>query len=197
MGYNAYAFITGYGKRVKVLNTRQAAGMTRLLGFLDGPSTTVHRQRDAYLLATVKHECADTWEPIPERGTPPYFIKRYWTNEKVRRQLGNLQEQDAVRYRGRGYVQITGRRNYALFGKLLNLPLLDSPELAEQPAVSFAIAQRGMRDGLFTGKKITEYINESQCDYVNARRVINGRDKAEIIAAYAVIMYGLLVESGT
>jgi hypothetical protein len=42
-----------------------------------------------------------------------------------------------------------------------------------------------MRRGLFTGVKLATFINAEKCDYVNARKIINGLDKAELIAGYA------------
>lgn len=50
----------------------------------------------------------------------------------------------------------------------------------------------GMYSGIFTGKKITAYINKAKSDYVNARRVINGVDKAEVIAGHAEIFETIL-----
>jgi putative chitinase len=48
-----------------------------------------------------------------------------------RRDLGNTQPGDGPRYKGRGWIQITGRFNYRKFGRILNLPLEQQPELAE------------------------------------------------------------------
>lgn len=43
----------------------------------------------------------------------------------------------------------------------------------------------GMKEGWFTGRKLSDYINQSKKDYLNARRIINGMDKASLIAGYA------------
>jgi putative chitinase len=50
----------------------------------------------------------------------------------------------------------------------------------------------GMRDGLFTGKKFGDYFNNSKTDWLNARRIINGVDRAEKIAAYTRDFYACL-----
>jgi putative chitinase len=50
-----------------------------------------------------------------------------------RKDLGNTSLGDGVRYKGRGLLQITGKHNYTLCGLALDLPLLEKPELLEQP----------------------------------------------------------------
>jgi putative chitinase len=140
----------------------------------------------AYMLATVKHECADTWAPIVERGTPAY-CKKYDPGTKLGTALGNTQPGDGYRFRGRGYVQITGRANYARLGKMIGRSdeLVRTPELATDPEVAYRIMSVGMRAGAFTGRKLSDYISATKCDYKNARRIINGADRADLIAGYA------------
>lgn len=133
----------------------------------------------AYGLATAYHETAHTMQPIKEMGGDAYFKRRYdIQGEKpgLARRLGNVTPGDGVRYAGRGYVQITGRSNYAKFG------IADKPDEALKPDVAARIMVEGMTTGAFTGKKNADYLPG---DYVNARRIINGTDKAHQIAGYA------------
>lgn len=132
----------------------------------------------AYAFATIYHETAHTFEPVTEYGPKSYFNK-YNAGTRIGRSLGNQFPGDGFNYRGRGYVQITGRRNYEQFS------ISDKPELALEPETAFRILSCGMHNGLFTGKKLSDYISDTGKDYKNARKIINGLDKAALIAGYA------------
>jgi len=134
----------------------------------------------AYVLATVEWETGGTFQPITERGSRQYF-ERY----EGRRDLGNTEPGDGYRFRGRGYVQITGRANYEKYARITSLDLVGNPDLALEPEVARFILVHGFKYGVFTGHKLTDYINESATDFINARRCINALDRAEEIAARA------------
>ena len=153
----------------------------------------------AYALATVKHETAHTMQPIAERGTDAYFKKMYdplGSRPALARRNGNTVPGDGRRYRGRGYVQITWRSNYRRVGQKIGVDLESSPDLALVPEHAVRILMRGMAEGWFTGKKLADYINDSRADYVGARRIINGTDKAEEIAALALRFEAALRKAG-
>jgi len=134
----------------------------------------------AYVLATVEHETAGTFKPIPEMGPDSYF-KKY----DGRRDLGNVKPGDGLRFKGRGYVQITGRTNYTYYAKLTGKDLVNNPDLALESETAMFILIDGFKTGAFTGKKITDYINEDKTDFYHARRCINGLDCARKIASRA------------
>lgn len=133
----------------------------------------------AYALATAWHETAHTMQPVKEYGGDAYYKRMYdieGDRPQKARELGNVNPGDGVRYAGRGYVQLTGRDNYRKFG------IENAPDDAMKPEVAARIMRDGMESGAFTGRALRDYLPG---DYVNARRIINGRDKAELIAGYA------------
>jgi hypothetical protein len=127
-------------------------------------------------------------QPITEYGGRSYF-DRY----EGRRDLGNTVAGDGYKFRGRGYVQLTGRRNYTLAGGKLGVDLVASPDRALEPTLAAAIMFLGMSEGWFTGKELGDYINAAGADYLNARRIINGTDRALLIAGYAEAFHKALV----
>lgn len=130
----------------------------------------------AYILATTVHES----------GAGAYMEEfASGSAYEGRRDLGNTQSGDGVRYKGRGYVQITGRNNYRDWSKRLGMDLVSNPKLAESPEVAAKILVGGMKMGTFTGKKLDDYINGSKTDFVGARRIVNGTNKADTFAATA------------
>lgn len=163
---------------------KRASAIHDLIEFVNADSWDDLRHV-AYMMATTQHETAGTYLPIVERGPKSYFNK-YNAGTKLGKALGNTQEGDGYLFRGRGYCQITGRNNYRRFGALLDLDLIGQPDLALEPAIAYSIMSLGMRQGLFTGLHLWRFINDQICDYVNARKIINGLDRAAFIAEYAV-----------
>jgi predicted chitinase len=146
----------------------------------------------AYGLATFKWETGHTFQPVTERGIVSYFNK-YNAGTTLGARLGNTQPGDGYKYRGRGYVQLTGRANYTHDGSLLGIDLSGNPDLALQPDVAYRIASRGMKEGWFTGHRLAAYFPDSgPPDYVAARHIINGSDHADDIAAIAQGMEAIL-----
>ncbi len=147
--------------------------------------TDTDRRKLAYCLATFKWETAHTMRPIDERGGDAYFNKRYNPANSVGKILGNTKPGDGALYHGRGYVQLTGRNNYARAKKLTGVDLINEPDRAKDPDLAYHIAIQGMTDGWFTGRKLANYFVADTADYFNARKIINGIDQADKIAEIA------------
>ena len=145
---------------------------------------TMTEMQKVYALATVKHETANTFEPIEERGNIGYFDK-YTSGTTLGKRLGNTKQGDGFKYRGRGLCQITGRANYQKFKDILGIDLIGFPSLALDRLTAYKILSYGMTHGTFTGKKLGDYINDKQTDFVGARHIINGVDQAHTIECYA------------
>lgn len=178
------------------LNGDQVKGMDALIkGYEKMDSRWI-----AYVLATVYHETGQKMMPVSEnlnysaaglRATfPKYFTaaeaQRYArnpvaiANRAYANRMGNGNEAsgDGFTFRGRGTVQVTGRNNYRAYG------IENTPDKALELPTSTYIIWDGSTTGKFTGKKLSDYFNDKTSDPVNARRIINGTDKASLIAGY-------------
>ncbi|WP_151982401.1 MULTISPECIES: glycoside hydrolase family 19 protein [Acinetobacter] len=166
------------------LSKSQVDGINHIVTAIDQDKSISYPQA-AYMLATTWHETNRTMQPITEYGNVKYFDK--YDVGKLAVRLGNtdLADGDGFKYRGRGFVQITGLDNYQRFSTLLNIDLINNPDLALDPNIAAKIMIIGMKNGMFTGKKLSDYIYQSKKDYISARRIINGTDKALLIAGYA------------
>lgn len=152
----------------------------------------------SYALATAHHETAQ-WKHMKELGGDAYFRRMYdkaGSRPKVAAALGNTEAGDGAKFAGRGYVQLTGRANYVKAGRALGLDLVKEPGLVEEPETAARVLIWGMSTGAYTGKANRDYLAKSPPDYVNARRIINGTDKASMIAGYAKLFQAALVGAG-
>lgn len=128
----------------------------------------------AYMLATVWHETGQTMQPIKEYGNLRYLKrKKYYP------------------YFGRGFVQLTWKANYKKYG------IADHPEKALEPDLAAYILIDGMVNGVFTGKKLSDYFSKKINDPVGARRIVNGTDRAGQIAVFHAHFYSAILASHT
>jgi hypothetical protein len=181
-GLDVAAALALYERSFGALSARQREGLTALLTAIAADDAVTDVRWAAYMLATVKHECADRWQPIEEFGKGQG--REYGKPVEVKAEDGTVHRHA---YYGRGYVQLTWDYNYKSMSQ--NILQCDSlycdPALALDPGDAYKIMSYGMRKGSFTGKKLADYIHGSTCDYRNARKIINGLDKADTIKGYA------------
>lgn len=135
------------------------------------------RGQASYILATAFHE-TDRFQTMEEYASGEAYQGRV--------DLGNTEPGDGKRFKGRGYVQLTGRLNYEVASLTVGRDLLASPDDAALPELAAAITITGMLHGDFTGFSLSRYINARSVDFLNARRVVNGMDKAALIKDYAI-----------
>jgi hypothetical protein len=134
-------FINLYKSQYAALGSSQASGLGTLLGFLEQDRDVGDLRWAAYMLATVKHECANRWQPIEEFGKGQGMA--YGNPVPV---TGSDGKSYTNTYYGRGYVQLTWEANYRNMSQNLNLgdEVLIHPERALEPSQT-VIAQSALR----------------------------------------------------
>ncbi|WP_271300626.1 hypothetical protein [Sphingomonas sp. CV7422] len=144
----------------------------------------------AYGLATSFWETAQTMRPVPEIGRGRG--KAYGVPGKHGGQIAY----------GRGDVQLTWDYNYAKADAELGLKgaLIGNYDRALEPMISARIMVEGMLEGWFTGKRLANYLPStgfaSLAQFTQARRIINGTDRAAQIAALAAQFQDALADGG-
>lgn len=160
----------------------QVEGLDFLLDGLIGEFTI---SQVAYILATIYVETWFTMQPIREKGLGKlrsYGLKWLSTGQA---------------YYGRGYVMLTHHENYVRIGKELGIDLENNPDLALDRDIALRITIQGFKKGLFTGVGIYRFVNAKKIDYLNARKIINGTDRAGEIAQYAYQFKKALTDATT
>lgn len=172
---NRQLFYKSFRENFGTLNPSQVQGTEAILNEWDNRKMLDLRQL-AYILATTWHETARTMQPIREFGRG--VGKKYGT----------------IHY-GRGYVQLTWASNYKKMEDLLGYPLLHQPDLALRPDIAAKILFEGMTRGSFTGQKLSDFFNSGPPLWINARRIINGTDRATLIGTHATKFYSALLQA--
>ncbi|MUJ39060.1 hypothetical protein [Aliivibrio fischeri] len=160
----------------------------------------------SYMLATAQHESyhflsGEYFSLKPEIGSKSYFNKYdplLADNEEHKKRAkdnGNINKGDGYKYRGRGYVHLTWKNNYQRAKNKFNIDFVSNPDLAMTLENAVNIMIWGMEEGIFTGKKLSDYISGDKKDYYEARKIINGLDAAELISKYAFEFENILGET--
>lgn len=186
----AYARRAPFGGRLK---QSQIDGINVILEQWRYFKLAGEREWLAYVLATVFHETATTMQPVRETmlSTDAKAIAAL-DKAFAAGKLGSVKtpywrrDADGKSWLGRGYVQLTHKPNYKKMGDRLDIDLVGNPSLAMDPDISAKILIVGMAEGLFTGKKLSDYLGRGRKEQnpVGARGIVNGTDKAKLIAGY-------------
>ena len=132
----------------------------------------------SYCMATVYHETAKTMQPVEEYG------------KGKGKSYGQPAGPHGQCYYGRGHVQLTWEENYKKGEKRLKDIYKVDASLHKEPhrmldhETSALVLYDGMIEGWFTGVGLPKYFNSTVEDPVNARRIVNGLDRADLIAGY-------------
>ena len=133
----------------------------------------------SYVLGTCWHECR--FRSIREiralPGTSVFAMQeKYWHTG----------------YYGRGYCQLTWKKNYAKFSPLVGRDLVKHPDDVLIPEVGAKILVHGMWFGMFSGKKLKDYFLPQGVEWIKARRIVNGNFQADRVATSAKRILDLL-----
>lgn len=183
------------------LTPTQIEGMNAILDYWDAHLATADWRWLAYIMATAFHETAYTMQPVREtlatsdaraveileaafaNGRLSWVKTPYWRPDD-----------DGKSWLGRGLVQLTHRRNYEAMSEMTGIDLVAQPDRAMEMAPAVTILIEGMLRGSFTGHRLSDHLNEEKDDWVNARRIVNGTDRAEKLAEYGRIFHAAMRE---
>lgn len=158
------------------LSSNAEANRSVLVKAMDAAGFTNPKERAAFM-AQMDHE-SKGFKSMEEEGNSKYFAK--YDNKK---KLGNTAKGDGEKYKGRGFIQLTGKANYTTYGKRLGINLVDNPELAADPETAAKIALMYWSD-----RKLGEKARAGDFDGVT--RGINGglNGKADRDQKYAMYL---------
>ena len=173
------AFIQSIGVKLGKITQAAKAGCELVLDEAEKRDTPINDL--AYIFATAWWETAKTMQPVREA----FFVAK----DADKAEQWRKRTLHYYPYYGRGYVQLTWKNNYKLAGDKLGHDFVSHPDLVMEPQNAIEIMFTGMQEGWFTGTALDDYIDDIDgpeskdlSEYIQARRVINGKDKAITIA---------------
>ncbi len=117
-----------------------------------------NKLRAAHFLGQLAHE-SDEFKTVQEYASGKAY--------EGRKDLGNTVPGDGVKYKGRGYIQLTGRANYTAAGKALNMDLIDDPSQLLDPMKAMLVSQ-----WFWDTRKLDSYADKD--DLKGITKIING-----------------------
>jgi hypothetical protein len=123
-------------------------------------------------LGTIRAE-TEGFVPIDE-GRSPYNTRSrpfdlYDPDTRVGAALGNTEPGDGARFKGRGYIQLTGRDNYGRIGRQIGVDLVARPQMANDPGIAGLILAQFLKN-----KEAAIRTALAGMQLAKARRLVNG-----------------------
>ncbi len=194
---NRGAFFATVRNRLGTLSQSQVDGLTAVLDAVEHAQLPL--SHGAYVLATPWWETNKTMQPVREA----YYISKTFEGAEAWRKAH-------LRYYpwyGRGFVQLTWDFNYqkaddecAAAGLIKSGEIMANPDLVMCPDIAALILVDGMRKGWFTGASLGKCLPPhgvaTRDEYMRARTIINGHDKADEIEDFAQVFERALRDGG-
>jgi putative chitinase len=172
------------------LTEPNVAGFEKVLAYAEDRGTQLDYL--AYILPTGYIETAMTMQPVREA----FWLSEAWRKKNLR----------YWPWYGRGLIQTTWEDNYRKLAVAMGLPedtFIKNPDLLLEWEHALPAMFVGMERGLYTGKKLGDYIDgadesdaEDLREFTNARRIVNGTDRAAEIGKLALVFEKALRASG-
>jgi putative chitinase len=175
------------------LTAKQVTGISTILDEWEKNYAKKDDRWLAYMLATAHHETGRTMQPIEEWGKGkghPYGTRLKMAKNSAGKRIAYTDTNEL--FYGRGFVQLTWYENYDKAGKKLAKNFLQNAAGVMELSNATKIMFFGMTEGWFTGVKLSNYFNATTEDWKNARKIINGLDKWDLIKDYALKYYACI-----
>lgn len=181
------------------LKQSQVDGITAILDKWENETPDADDRWLAYMLGTAHHETGRTMQAVRETfastdakaisilnkafnaGKLSWVKNPYWGPDA-----------DGKSWLGRGLVQLTHKSNYEKMSGILGVDLVADPTQAMNLDVAVNIMFEGMRRGSFTGRKLADFFNDKTEDWRSARKIINGLERADLVASYGRQYYAAI-----
>ncbi|TGV61040.1 hypothetical protein EN784_01180 [bacterium M00.F.Ca.ET.141.01.1.1] len=181
------------------MSTSQRSGITVILDKWENEMPKEDDRWLAYMFATAHHETGRTMQPVRETfastdaqaikildkafaaGKLPWVSAPYWRPDA-----------QGISWLGRGLVQLTHKANYVKMAALTDPNLATDPSLAMNMTTAADIMFKGMVRGSFTGAKLGDFFSGAKEKWREARRIINGLEKADLVASYGKQYYACI-----
>lgn len=214
MTYNQlllFPAIRKYVPNLVHLTQNQVDGIRLLTEDIDRKCPGMSVQYAAYMMATVQRETGALFQPVREGFTKDNdhavaAVTRLFEEGRIKHNYALPDPITGQNYYGRGVVQITSKDNYVKGDVMLKttypdvvekikehnllgeFSLVNDPDFALIPAVASALLIGGMLQGMYTGKKLSDFDNKGpngSYAYIGARTIINGLNMCVQVASFA------------